>query len=386
MQQNLIKLLYLRPYSEKTYGAEEQDLEAGLEILSSIKNVCVYDIRIDLKCPRLIHSRFNLKSETRIDFSDVVKFFYNKFSTFDHAMTQAYTYKNYCDLIKLIKELEIDIIMTNTTSTVLFGNQKYAKHIFRSVCFEPIYVLRAVNSKSKALLHSVLKLLSIKNELKAHVIFCISPRDARFYKNISKYYKRVNLQLMPLRQLKNHSSKSILIRDVQNLSVGFLGSTYNVLHNRKSLEFVASSIPNEFWFENGVKLNIYGRKIPSDFRLTQGIHVHEWVEDINEIYNINSCFIVPYFLGSGMQSKVFEPLIRGRILICDTRVLSEYPFMPYEHYIPAETAEDFVNAIKWVKSNPIEAIEISKQASTLANYLMGKEYIIQETLKSLRDS
>jgi hypothetical protein len=93
MQQNLIKLLYLRPYSEKTYGAEEQDLEARLEILSSIENVCVYDIRIDLNCPQLIHHHLNLKSEARIDFCDVIKFFYNKFSTFDHAMTQAYTTK-----------------------------------------------------------------------------------------------------------------------------------------------------------------------------------------------------------------------------------------------------------------------------------------------------
>jgi hypothetical protein len=139
--------------------------------------------------------------------------------------------------------------MTNTTSTVLFGSQKYAKHIFRSVCFEPLYVLRGVNSKSKAILHSVLKLQSIKNELKANAIFCISPRDARFCKNISKFYKKVNLQFMPLRQFKNHTSKSLLIRDVENLSVGFLGSTYNVLHNRKSLEFVTSSIPNKFWYE-----------------------------------------------------------------------------------------------------------------------------------------
>jgi hypothetical protein len=119
--------------------------------------------------------------------------------------------------------------------------------------------------------------------------------------------------------------------------------------------------------------------------VTPDIQIHEWVEDINEIYNINSCFIVPFFLGSGMQSKVFEPLIRGRILICDSRILSEYPFKPYKEYIPAETAEDFTNAIKWVKTNPIEAIQISKHASALANRIMGENYIIQETLKSLRD-
>ena len=61
-----------------------------------------------------------------------------------------------------------------------------------------------------------------------------------------------------------------------------------------------------------------------------------------------------------MQSKVFEPLLFGKILICDPRVLSGFKFIAFKHYIPARDAEEFYKAIIWIQDNPIKAIKIGR--------------------------
>jgi hypothetical protein len=367
------------------YGAEEQDLEAGLQILESFDNITITDVKIDMNTLKVLFDRnlFNLNS--KITFSDKLNYFINKFTTFDNTMTQAYTFENFLLVSKIIKESKFDIIISNTASTLLFGVQNYSKHIFRSISFEPIYVFRTVDSKIKATVLSILKFQALRKEFKADMILAISPRDAKYYKKIKFKYFTKKVEIMPLRQMINHDFKDYTSFTDNKMNIGFLGSTYNVLHNKKSLEFVLNAIPSECWERDTVQLNIYGRKIPGllQSRETKNVIFHNWVEDINEIYSKNFCFIVPFMLASGMQSKVFEPLIRGRILICDPRVLSGYPFKPFQHYLPAESGKDFESAITWLLANPKEAITISKNAHNFAQQILGKQYIFNQTAKIL---
>ena len=369
----LIKILYIRPFSKIPYGAEEQDLEAGLKILKSEDGFEVFDIKIDLRKQSILMESTSLNENYRLSLKEKIKFYINKLFVLDHAMTQAYTYQNYSLIAKIIKELEIDIVFTNTTSTVLFGDYKNIQHIYRSVSFEPIYVLKVIDSKSRAFLHSILKLMSIRKELSADALLSISPRDARYYAIVKKFFGLAKIQVVPLRQLCNSNSVGLSTKLKPALSFGFLGSTYNVLHNRKSLNFILNEIPSDFWLKNDIQLNIYGRKIPIINQISKNIVIHDWIENIDEIYENNVGFLVPFFLASGMQSKVFEPLIRGRILICDPRVLSEYPFDPLKHYIPAVTGKDFMNSILWLKENKTLQDKISKNAAKQGHKVMGSK-------------
>ena len=378
-----IKILYLRPFSYKAYGAEEQDLKAGLTILRKIKDFEILDIQLDLKNNNLLFDPPYLISDYKLNLSDKLKYIKNKFLTFDRAMTQAYTYKNYQIITQIRKNLRIDVIFTNTVSMVLFGDSKQIKHIHRSVSFEPIYVLKAVDSKIKAILHSLLKLLSIRKELKCNTILSISPRDANYYKRLRKFMGSCNIEVVPLRQFFNFKENAIIKKMCSQTSFGFLGSTYNVLHNRKSLEFVLSEIPPNFWGENDIFLNIYGRKIPVGINSNGNIKINNWVDSIEDIYRQNICFLVPFFLASGMQSKVFEPLMRGKILICDPRVLSGYNFTPYIHYLPAKTGKEFMNSIKWVIQNIESANIIASNAARHANSIIGPEIIENTIINSI---
>jgi hypothetical protein len=378
MHQNKIKILYVLPYCEKIFGAEEQDLSAGIDVLHYYQNIETVVIKVDLNKKALLGDSSTDLIGLKLSMKDLFKFIFIKFTTLDHAMTQAYTYQNYKIILTIIKEKEIDIVFTNTTSCVLFGIQSYSRHLFRSVGFEPIYTLKTVKNKLQALLHSIFKFLSIHKELMANTILCISPRDLSYYKFTSLKLKS-NLIVMPLRQFFYHNSKREKYAIPNKLNIGFLGSTYNVLHNHKSYEFIVRKIPNSFWEKNNVYLNIYGRKITLSIPKVQNIHIHHWVKSIDKIYSRNQIFLAPFYLSSGMQSKVFEPFIRGKILICDPRVLSGYSFKPNVHYIPASSPEDFMTAILWAQSNFRRAAKIAHNGKKQAQKIISKKYILSQT-------
>ena len=371
------------PLSNVALGAEEKDVHAGINLLQSLNDLNVFVIKIDLKQKTIHHEIDSQKFAQQLSWKDRIKFLVIKLGAFDNAMRQAYTYENYKLVIQIIKFMKINTVFTNTTSTVLFGRQSYAKHVFRSVSFEPIYVLKAVDNIVVALVHSLLKILSIHNELSAKIILSISPRDAKYYRIISSKKKKNKILVLPLRQFYLHKKIRKLISIKSTLEIGFLGSTYNVLHNRKSFEFILSNISSEFLSKNNVNLNVYGRKIPKSNKKFRNIKIHNWIANIEEIYKTNHCFLVPYFLGSGMQSKVFEPLLAGKLLICDPRVLSGYSFKPYEHFIPAQSPDDFLNAILWIKSNVLKANQIGRAAAKESIRLIGPNVIYKQITESI---
>lgn len=380
---HITRILYIRPFSKRAYGAEEKDLESGLLLLKNETYLEVYDIRIDLKKRSIISELTNQEIDYKLNLIEKLKFFINKCTVFDNAMKQSYTYKNYITVLKLIKMLEINVIITNTTSTVLFGDYRKIKHIFRSVSFEPIYVLKTVNNRLKAILHSFLKLISIRKEFRANVILSISPRDARYYKFVGRLFPSTKIEILPLRQFFTTTFKVTKNKYSSNFSFAFLGSTYNVLHNKKSFEFVLNDISPNFWIENHINLNIYGRKIPEVGTLPKNIIIHNWIEDIEEVYNKNIGFLVPFFLASGMQSKVFEPLIRGKVLICDPRVLSGYKFQPFQHYLPAKTGTDFMNAILMIKNNSRLSNSLSLNAAKQSQEIIGSKIFVKNLIDSI---
>ena len=61
--------------------------------------------------------------------------------------------------------------------------------------------------------------------------------------------------------------------------------------------------------------------------------------------------------------KSFKPSLAEKLLICDPRVLSGYNFKPYEHFEPAQSPDDFLNTILWIKNNDLYADQIGLAAA-----------------------
>ena len=157
------KILYIYPdfpISAKK-GAEQLDLLAGIEILRKTKKSEIFILPVNLKEKKIktrIKPSNNRKFLSRA--YSYLNYFFIKYTTLDNAMRQAFSFSNYQIVQDIIKSKGIDLIITNTTSTVLFGINNEVKHFFRSVSYEPVYVLGAVDSRVKAIVHSFLKYFS----------------------------------------------------------------------------------------------------------------------------------------------------------------------------------------------------------------------------------
>jgi glycosyltransferase involved in cell wall biosynthesis len=375
MYKKTLRVLFIAPYSKKAYGAEEQDIQWGLKILENDEELKTFSMFLNLEEKKFEYSMNKYKSISELNTKMIFRFILVYISAFDNSMRQGFTYSNYVLVSKIIEDYKIDVVMTNTSSTLLYGIQNKAKHIYRSVSFEPIYVRKVVKSLIKAYLHSFIKYLSLLQEFRADLILVISPRDARYYNHAQFNLPFKKLIVIPLRQFAQLIKPKNNTIEEEKLNIGFMGSTYNVLHNKKSFDFVIEQIAPLLENNLSISLNIYGRKALAKTEKYSNIKIHNWVDDINDVYSLNNCFVVPYFLASGMQSKVFEPLLFGKILICDPRVLSGFKFIAFKHYIPARDAEEFYKAIIWIQDNPIKAIKIGENGCLFAQKIIGPKVI-----------
>jgi len=375
----LKNILYIRPLSTNTLGAEEKDLEAGFRILNSMDGVNVFNLFIDLKTKKIL-------SNIAIDYIDnsgksieKFSFFIRRILVLDNSLREAYSFGNYKIIEKLCVQLNINIIFTNTTCTFLYG--RYSKidliHIHRSVMFEPVYVLKSVRNPFKALIHSLIIIFTVYIELGCDKLISISPRDQMLYSRAAKIFrKKKSISYIPLRQFYKDMITSPIKSIRKPLSIGFLGSTYNVLHNKLSLEFILKNLDSNFLTRNEMTLNIYGRKIPNLINATSSVFIHNWEINLVKIYEDNDVFVVPFFLGSGMQSKVFETLFAGRLLLCDNRVLAGNNLIKNVDYLHAKSGADFRKKLIWITKNQHTAMEIAQNGNLKARSLIGPDVIL----------
>lgn len=383
-----ISVLYISPFSPKAYGAEEQDLEAGLAQLRFGTSLEAFSLKVNLDTQELIIDfNFELK-KYRKNYFLYIRYASRFLSSPDNTLRQAYTFENYCKIIRIVNELGIDIIFTNTTSTLLFGKVSGTKHVHRSVGFEPIYVLNSVGNKVKSFFHSVVKIFTVLSEIKSNLLFAISPRDAHYYNVFGRILrKQTQIEVLPLRQLLFKKYNSEINQLPKTLNIAFLGSTYNVLHNKRSLHYLLEVFNDEFLLQNQSFFNVYGRKIPQNILndiSNSRVKVNNWIDNLQSIYDSNQIFVVPNFLTSGMQSKVFEPLTFGKILICSPEVLSGYNFIPKKHYLPATNITEFRDCLVWINLNREESVKIGLDARMQCQKIFGmqfRESIISNLLK-----
>ena len=250
--------------------------------------------------------------------------------------------------------------------------------VTRSINYEPIHFLQEDGYTPFNLLKSVPKFFSeFLSSIKSDHIFAITPKEEKIYKMMNK-----QASVLPLRGLPYCLKKSHPINDKKTLNVFFMGSTYNVSHNRKALEFILKEIapfmskhhPNQFLFY------ILGKKVPENY--------NEFFKD-NVIYkgplygnelesfllNIDLA-LVPSFFGAGMQQKIFEPLARGIPTITSKRGIADYPFKDRTHVYFAKNKADFINCLLELR-DVTKRKKLSQESINLASKLFSMQIISQ---------
>lgn len=258
--------------------------------------------------------------------------------------------------------------------------------VTRSINFEPSHFLE---EEGRTLWNYCRFLPKILSELiavrKSDIILAITPVEAGIYKKIGA--RRV--AVLPLRSLPRCLGQDSAVRTRKPLNVFFSGSTYNVAHNRKALEFllakviplVQSRFPGEFRF------HIFGGKMPERFYHYFGSEIirydHLPYEKFVGLTKEMDIAAAPSLYGAGMQQKVFEPLARGIPTVTSPRALAGYPFRDRQELLLAATAEEFAGQLGALRDGGLRA-RLSAQAVSLAEKIFSKQAITHTVLTALQ--
>lgn len=219
--------------------------------------------------------------------------------------------------------------------------------IARSINFEPSHFLQEDGYTPINLLKSVPKFLSeFITVRRSDIILAITPQEEKIYRRMGAKAATLPLRGLPFCLRNNHP-----IRERETLQVFFMGSTYNVAHNRRALEFIIKNLapqiearyPGFFYF------NILGSKIPPAYEKYFKDNVKYggalYRRDLEEFLSGMDIALIPSFFGAGMQQKIFEPLARAIPTITSARGLAGYPFEDKKHLFLADDLEGFISAL-----------------------------------------
>ena len=353
-------------------GGEENDISGGLDIYKNIaENVITITIsnsqqEIKSEYVKLNSGQPKTRKNRNSQIKFVIKYLLLKFLIIDPSMREN-TKLKYCRKVREVCDLFPEAIIVNETSAML-PLSVFSKHrISRSNNFEPLHSFRE-NSGLKKYLYFIPKITGVLLERLLSNIFVISSQDLRYYKY---FWSPKKICVVPLRNLVM-ANKNIYT-DQTNAGIygiAYLSSTFNVKHNSDGVKFLVNKVFDRPEMDN-FELNIYGSKIPSVFG-KKNIIIHGWIDDIEEIYKNNSIFLA-VFGGTGQQSKIFEPMSRGKVVILNPKLVKNQNLVSGTHYLSASTEIEYVKHILDSKLNPIKFQEIGHNAFAYCNRIFSYE-------------
>lgn len=267
------------------------------------------------------------------------------------------------------------------------ARKRKIKIITRSINFEPVHFLEENGRSLINFFVAGFKLLSeILAVRKSDLFFSITLKEEKIYKNLGAK----NIFNLPLRGLPNCiATEPRPIVAKETLDVFFMGSTYNVAHNRRALDFIVQEVVPAINKKEGQKcfnFHIFGGKVPEELKTSAPSNVvfHGFVPDLNEELKKMDIALIPSLFGAGMQQKVFEPLVRGIPAITSNRGLGGYPFKDGEHLLLAENADDFIDKLIKMGNNIELRRRLSNNSAILSVKLFSRNVIVEAIAAPLR--
>lgn len=389
MKQKILIVTPRSPFSKS--GACDQDRALGIEQFLKLG----YDVRVITKVlpfgtEYLEKAKDDLgikiipvsyKLFKNLSFSGKIKRYIKRFVNPFNLDGAAYEYKD--KEIQNAFEYELNEFKPNFVIfdyTYLWPLYKHTQKrkipiITRSINFEPLHFLQEDGFSFLNLLKFLPKLLSefliIK---KSDLIFSISPKEKKIYKKLGAK----NVINLPLRSLPSLLKQERNIKNKDVLSLFFMGSTYNVSHNKKALEFLVKEIAPKIEKKAPGKFIFYitGNKVPVEFEkyFKENVVYEGYVKDLDVFLDDMDIAIVPSLFGAGMQQKIFEPLVNGIPTITSKRGIADYPFINEEHLLFAESIDEFVESILRLQDIELRK-KLSRNSLVLCNEIFSEKII-----------
>jgi hypothetical protein len=360
------------------YGAQEMDTWAGVRLLSNNFEVWRVEICLNLQMARLIDHQgreisrvaFSLDKSLRNPHYRNALLKYLDPSIAQFAQVELI---QYLTLIASGYEIGAWWVDTQFYDAVIPPN---ARVIIRSVNFEPVHVL-AEDPSNLRVLRSILKSFSERKIAKNRRFITISPLDSNHYSKLGTSIPKV----IPLRQL-SFLLKETILEILQPNIFSMTGSTYDVRHNRRNLDFILRDLaPLALTRNPTLAIKVYGNRIPSLTDVPSNVILSGFDTNLQAKLIGSLGVIVPYHGGAGMQSKIFEPLALGVPLIANPKSLVGFPYLPSIHYLSAESAQEYLEAMMFISGNKDKADEMANKGKELSKQLFDLDEL-KQTVKT----
>lgn len=255
--------------------------------------------------------------------------------------------------------------------------------VTRSINFEPVHFLDEDGWGFVNIIRSLPKFVGEMLVSRwSNVLFSITPKELKIYSMLRAH--AINLPLRGLPQKFEVLSRNI--DKHKQINLGFTASSYNVKHNLGALKFLLDKVLPQISVD--FRLYITGSKLPEDIKknLPERVSYLGFTPSLEEFWEGVDIAIMPSLFGSGMQQKVFEPLVRGVPTVTSARAIAGYPFIDGVHFVSAYSAEDFAQAINDLANNIEKRKYISHNSSELSSQLFSQDRldsIIREGLSHI---
>jgi polysaccharide biosynthesis protein PslH len=276
------------------------------------------------------------------------------------------------------KRLE-QILSANTFDMVILETVYLAPYIdLIRAHTQAIVVMRAHNVE-----HEIWERLTAKaHPLKRLYLQQITPRLRQFeIKSLNKYDLMAGITMRDIDCFRNLGMDIPAIALPVGLDTRCYMADESSYHKPLSIGFIGSldwmpNIEGLKWFLDEVwhplihpefpelQLHIAGRNTPTWLKTLKkkGIHVHGEVPDASSFIKEHSAMIVPLISGGGMRVKILESMALGRINITTTVGTEGIDAQHTKELLIADTAQDFLEAIRFCVKHPRKCLEIGQRA------------------------
>lgn len=293
------------------------------------------------------------------------------FSQKPYISERFYSYEYELKLTELLKKYKFDIVQLEGLYLCKYiktiRKNSDAKISLRSHNIEhEIWQRAAVNSPNiikrwyMANLSKRIKQQKIKYIDTYDLLVPITNRDAKIYTDCGN-----SKPMLIFPAIVNLSHFERCKQNFESISLFHLGAL-DWIPNIEGLKwFILDCWPKIREIMPGIDFHVAGRNADTEFIKilnTDGIIYHGEVPDAVDFIDTYSVMIVPLLSGSGMRIKIIEGMSAGKVIITTSIGAEGIPIADYENILLADTAEEFINKIKYLSEDTTKISKIGKNA------------------------
>lgn len=165
-------------------------------------------------------------------------------------------------------------------------------------------------------------------------------------------------------------------------TAGFIGA-FHWLPNQEAVNFIAQNLADKLSHEH-TDVCIAGRHQPKNFFNLKYLKNLGEVNQLSDFFDEISVFVNPIFSGSGVKIKLIDAVLHQKPIISTQKGTEGLNFIPGQHYLQAETSQQFLDAILQLKTNKTLGQTLSKNALNQIKSTFSEDEVVELLLQTVK--